>query len=57
MFEIDVATPANTNIRNQGKYQELKEQLVQKWKVIGWLGPVTLKLEEWLQQISGTTAL
>lgn len=30
LFEIDVATPANTNIRNQGKYQELKEQLVQK---------------------------
>lgn len=52
LFEIDVATSANTNIRNQ----VLKEKLLQKWKVAGSLGTVTLKLEEWLHEVSGTTS-
>ncbi|XP_068190807.1 uncharacterized protein [Antennarius striatus] len=66
---IDVAIPADANIRKKEhekieKYQGLKEQLEQMWKVkvnvvpvvVGALGAVTPKLEEWLQQIPGTTS-
>ena len=66
---IDVAIPADANIRKKEhekieKYQGLKEQLEQMWKikadvvpvVEGALGAVTPKLGEWLQQIPGTTS-
>ena len=66
---IDVAIPADANIRKKEhekveKYQGLKEQLEQMWKVkasvvpvvVGALGAVTPKLGEWLQQIPGTTS-
>ena len=46
------------------KYQGLKEELERMWKmkvkvvpvVIGALGVVAPKLEDWLQQIPGTTS-
>ena len=66
---IDVAIPADANIRKKEhekveKYQGLKEELEKAWKVktsvvpvvIGALGAVTPKLEEWLQQIPGKTS-
>ena len=65
---IDVAVPSNSNIKKDyeklEKYQGLKEELERMWKVkakvvpvvIRALGAVTPKLEEWLQQISGTTS-
>ncbi|XP_055359974.1 uncharacterized protein LOC129603341 [Betta splendens] len=61
---VDVAIPSNGNIRKKEhekleKYQGLREELEKAWKVkatvvpvvIGALGAVTPKLEEWLQQI------
>ena len=66
---IDVALPSDSNIRKKEyekleKYQGIKEELERTWKVkakvvpvvIGALGAVTPKLEEWLQQIPGTTS-
>ncbi|KAF7652030.1 hypothetical protein LDENG_00102420 [Lucifuga dentata] len=66
---IDVAVPADSNIRKKEhqkihKYQGLKEEQEQTWKgkskvvpvVIGALGAVNPKLEEWLQEIPGTTS-
>ena len=66
---IDVAVPVDSDIRKKEhekikKYQGLKEQLKQMWKVkcneipvvVGALGAVTPKLREWLQQIPGTTS-
>ena len=66
---LDVAVPSDSNIKKkeyekQEKYQGLKEELERTWKVkakvvpvvIGALGPVTPRLEEWLQQIPGTTS-
>ncbi|XP_078017068.1 uncharacterized protein LOC144458442 [Epinephelus lanceolatus] len=66
---VDVAIPANSNISKKEhekveKYQWLKEQLGQMWKVkvdvvpvvVGALGAVTPKLGEWLWQIPGTTS-
>ncbi|KAF7655229.1 hypothetical protein LDENG_00059120 [Lucifuga dentata] len=66
---IDVAIPSDGNIKKKEhekleKYQRLKEELDQMWKVkstvvpvvIGTLGAVTPKLGEWLQQIPGTTS-
>lgn len=65
----DEAIPAGRNIKKKEhektqKYQELKEQLEQMWKVkskvvqvvAGTLRAVILKLEKWFQQISGTTS-
>ena len=66
---IDIAVPSDSNIKKKEyekleKYQGLKEELERTWKVkvkvvpvvIGALGAVTPKLEEWLQQIPGTTS-
>uniref|UniRef100_A0A3B3HW39 Reverse transcriptase domain-containing protein n=1 Tax=Oryzias latipes TaxID=8090 RepID=A0A3B3HW39_ORYLA len=63
---VDVAVPSDGNIRKKEhekleKYQGLREELEKAWKVkvtvvpvvIGALGAVTPKLEEWLQQIPG----
>lgn len=49
---IAVAVPSGSNIRNE-KYQGLKKQLERMWgvktaMVIGALGVLTPKLEEWL---------
>ncbi|KAM9816571.1 carbohydrate sulfotransferase 6 isoform X4 [Syngnathus typhle] len=65
---VDIAIPSDGNIRKKElekleKYQGLKEELEKAWKVkasvvpvvIGALGAVTPKLEEWLQQIPGTS--
>ena len=65
---IDIAVPSDSNIKKkefekQVKYQGLKEELERMWKVKAKMVPVvvrarcavTPKLEEWLQQISGTT--
>ena len=66
---IDVAVPSDNNIKKKYyeklvKYQGLKEELEKMWKVnvkmapvvIGALGAVTPTLEEWPQQIPGTTS-
>ncbi|CAK6975403.1 hypothetical protein D4764_15G0008790, partial [Scomber scombrus] len=66
---IDVAILSNSNIRKKDheklvKYQGLKEELEKMWGVkatvvpvvIGALGAMTHKLEEWLQQTPGTTS-
>ena len=66
---VDIAIPSDCNIRKKEhekveKYQGLKEELERAWKVkasvvpvvIGALGAVTPKLEEWLQQIPGKTS-
>uniref|UniRef100_A0A3B5PPD0 Reverse transcriptase domain-containing protein n=1 Tax=Xiphophorus maculatus TaxID=8083 RepID=A0A3B5PPD0_XIPMA len=66
---IDVAIPSDCNIRKKEhekleKYQGLREELERAWKVkttvvpvvIGALGAVTPKLDQWLQQIPGTTS-
>ncbi|XP_054913489.1 uncharacterized protein LOC129377515 [Poeciliopsis prolifica] len=66
---VDVAIPSDCNIRKKEhekleKYQGLREELERAWKVkttvvpvvIGALGAVTPKLEQWLQQIPGTTS-
>ena len=66
---IDVAVPGDSNIKKKEyekleKYRGLKEELERTWKVkakvvpvvIGALGAVTPKLEEWLEQIPGTTS-
>ncbi|CAL9694852.1 unnamed protein product [Knipowitschia caucasica] len=65
---VDVAIPSDGNIRKKEhekleKYQGLREELERAWRVkvtvvpvvIGALGAVTPKLEEWLQRIPGTT--
>ena len=65
----DIAVPSDSNMKKKEyekleKYQGLKEELERTWKVkakvvpvvIGTLGAVTPKLEEWLQQIPGTTS-
>ncbi|XP_078022977.1 uncharacterized protein LOC144462717 [Epinephelus lanceolatus] len=66
---VDVAIPADSNIRKKEhkkveKYQELKEQLEQMWKVkvdvvpvvVGALRAMTPRLGEWLRQIPGITS-
>ncbi|XP_078791071.1 uncharacterized protein LOC111949134 [Oryzias latipes] len=66
---VDVAVPSDGNIRKKEhekleKYQGLREELEKAWKVkvtvvpvvIGALGAITPKLEEWLQQIPGKTS-
>ncbi|XP_051911362.1 uncharacterized protein LOC127593748 [Hippocampus zosterae] len=66
---VDVAVPSDGNIRKKEhekleKYQGLREELERAWKVkvtvvpvvVGALGAVTPKLDEWLQQIPGTTS-
>lgn len=66
---VDIAIPSDGNIRKKEhekleKYQGLKEELEKAWRVkavvvpvvIGALGAVTPKLEEWLEQIPGTTS-
>ena len=66
---IDVAVPSDSNIKNKEyetleEYRGLKKELERTWKVnakvlpvvIGAIGAVTPKLEEWLQQIPGTTS-
>ena len=66
---VDVAIPSDYNIRKKEhekleKYQGLREELEKTWKVkttvvpvvIGALGAVTPKLEQWLKQIPGTTS-
>ena len=66
---IDVAIPANSYTgkkehEKMEKYQKMKEQLEQIWKVkcnvipvvIGVTGVVTLKLGEWFKQIPGRTS-
>ncbi|XP_024121103.1 uncharacterized protein LOC112142083 [Oryzias melastigma] len=66
---VDVAVPSHGNIKKKEhekleKYQGLREELEKAWKVkvtvvpvvIGALGAVTSKLEEWLQQIPGKTS-
>ena len=65
---IDIAVPSDSNIKKEyeklEKYQGLKEEVERMWKVkakvvpvvIGALEAVTPKLEEWLQQIPGTTS-
>uniref|UniRef100_A0A087XGF1 Reverse transcriptase zinc-binding domain-containing protein n=2 Tax=Poecilia formosa TaxID=48698 RepID=A0A087XGF1_POEFO len=66
---VDVAIPSDHNIRKKEhekleKYQGLREELEKAWKVkttvvpvvIGALGAVTPKLEQWLKQIPGTTS-
>lgn len=66
---IDVGVTADSNIRKNehekiGKCQRLKKQLELMWKaqskvvpvVTGVLEALMLKLEEWLQQILGTTS-
>ncbi|XP_078808275.1 uncharacterized protein LOC144994388 [Oryzias latipes] len=60
---VDVAVPSDGNIRKK-EHEKLEEELEKAWKVkvtvvpvvIGALGAVTLKLEEWLQQIPGKTS-
>lgn len=66
---IDVTIPADSNIKKKEhkkikKYQALKEQLEQMWKLkstvfpveICTLGAVTPKRTHWLRQIPGTTS-
>ncbi|KAK7930437.1 hypothetical protein WMY93_006832 [Mugilogobius chulae] len=66
---VDVAIPSDGNIRRKEhekleKYQGLREELEKAWKVkatvvpvvIGALGAVTPKLDEWLQHIPGSTS-
>ncbi|XP_051931065.1 uncharacterized protein LOC127607055 [Hippocampus zosterae] len=66
---VDIAVPSDGNIRKKEhekleKYQGLREELERAWKVkvtvtpvvVGALGAVTPKLDEWLQQIPGTTS-
>ena len=66
---VDIAIPSDCNIRKKEhekleKYQALREELEKAWKVkatvvpvvIGALGAVTPKLEEWLQQVPGKTS-
>ena len=66
---VDIAVPSDFNIRKKEhekleKYQGLREELEKAWKVkasvvpvvVGALGAVTPKLEEWLQQIPGNTS-
>ncbi|XP_051916213.1 uncharacterized protein LOC127597287 isoform X2 [Hippocampus zosterae] len=66
---VDVAVPSDGNIRKKEhekleKYQGLREELERAWKVkvtvvpvvVGALGAVTPKLDEWFQQIPGTTS-
>lgn len=63
---IDIAVPFDTNIKSKEiekvtKYQPLREELARIWGghgqvvpvVIGALGAITPKLEEWLAQIPG----
>ena len=66
---IDIVVPSDSNIKKKEyekleKYQGLKEEVERTWKVkakvvpvvTGALGAVTHKMEEWLQQIAGTTS-
>ena len=64
---IDIAVPSDSNINEKEykklqRYEGLKEELERMWKVkvkvvlvlIGALGAVTPRLEEWPQQSPGT---
>ncbi|KAK7886240.1 hypothetical protein WMY93_025861 [Mugilogobius chulae] len=66
---VDVAIPSDGNIRRKEhekleKYQGLREELEKAWKVkatvvpvvIGALGAMNPKLDEWLQHIPGSTS-